>query len=185
MEKENYKSEVRKELETLAPHLAKLKKRSGTNPEDDLPPRYFKELPNALWQRLQEEEKGPEPSSYPENWRRLLIAMKGWLQPPLALGFTTVIILVVAFWAFRHHAPFNWMASEADQLSELEEIPNDVLLEYVLEQMANFETADFAELEQHLPWNSLLPIHQEVREIDGIIDEYMEQEGDFLIDEFL
>lgn len=182
MKEENKKSAVQQELEQIAPQLAQLKQRSKQEVPDDVPPRYFRELPDDLWQGIQSGEKTTSSSTFSESIRALLNA---WLRSPLAIGLSTMIILLIGVWVFSETPQRNWTAQKEDQLQMLEEIPGEVLYNYLMEHISDYNTADFADFEQALPLNGLLPIDSDEAGLDEMIDEYLEQAESLNINELL
>ncbi|HKK75296.1 MAG TPA: hypothetical protein VJ953_09505 [Saprospiraceae bacterium] len=182
MKEENKKSAVQQELQSIAPQLAQLKEKSVKQAPDDVPPRYFRELPDDLWQRIQRGEKTTASSTPSES---ILALLNGWLRSPLAIGLTAIVILLIGVWVFSEVSQPNWTVQKEDQLQQLQEIPQDVLYDYLMEHISEYETADFAGFEQALPLNGLLPIDSDEAALDEMIDEYLEQAESLNINEFL
>lgn len=178
MRKENKKAGIQKELEQIAPRLAQLSQRV---PKDDVPPRYFRELPDSLWQRIQEEELSER-----KAWSfRLPGILSSFRQRPVAIGLVAIALLLIGVWIFRDTSRSYWMAQQDGQLPQLTEIPDEVLYDYILEHIASYNTADFADFEQAVPLNNLLPISSDEAALDDMIDEYLEQLDDMNFKELL
>lgn len=84
---------VRKELKELSPFLSKLKE-TGRPEGFDVPPTYFRELPDRLLERAKKEKR---PATSPTPWLPQLAEALSWLfQPRYAAGLATVAALIIA-----------------------------------------------------------------------------------------
>lgn len=85
--------DIKKELQELSPLLAKLKEKEKPL---EAPENYFDALPDQIWEQIklmpQPERAQPQP-----GWReRTLLGLQTLLQPKVAIGLATFIVLIVA-----------------------------------------------------------------------------------------
>jgi hypothetical protein len=91
MKKEQEK--IRKELEGPSPFLSQLKE-TGRPEGFDVPPTYFRELPDRVLERVKKGE--PAAASQSPWWPRLAEALSRLLQPRYAAGLATVGALIIS-----------------------------------------------------------------------------------------
>ena len=87
------KNEIKDELQKLSPFLADLKKEHNFK----VPENYFKSLPDKVLDQARVTTKTPEHSPAQPSWLdRLAEYVLFLFQPKYAVGFATVLIVVVA-----------------------------------------------------------------------------------------
>lgn len=173
------KKKIKQELEEISPFLAQLKEEKNIDPVDDVPPRYFKELPDELWNRIQAEEQKAPTVQLNQWWKQIVQQIDFLLKPQLAIGLATLALILAAIQLFR---PATDVPLTADMggINALDNLPNEALYDYVLENIGEYQTADFAEFETPIPLNNFLPLEEgEGEALDAIIDEYLERIDDF------
>lgn len=130
-------TDLKEELEDLSPLLAKIKKQDGKPFE--VPEGYFGSLPDDVLIRLR--NTAPEPLAPKASWLDQLVnALHYLLQPRLAAGLVTAVVLVVAgvFWL----RPKAQTAAPVDQFELLADLSVDEVSAYVVEHIDVFEEED-------------------------------------------
>lgn len=185
MKDEDKKWEIQQELEQMAPELAQLKKQMKAGGQDDTPPRYFRELPDELWRRIQAEEQVKSSRFFGESWRQIVVYVRNTLSTPVSIGLATIVFLLMGIWFFRDTTATEWTAQKEYQLEDLGKLPEEVLYNYVLDHISTYNTSDFAAFGSDLPLDDLLPIRSDAEALDQMIDEYLEQVEDINFNELL
>lgn len=185
MKDEDKKREVQQELEQIAPELAQLKKQFKAGAENDIPPRYFRELPDDLWQRIQAEEQVKPIRLLAESWHQIVAYIQNLLPTPVSIGLATIVFLLIGTWFFRDTTSMEWTAQKEYQLEDLGKLPEEVLYDYVLDHISTYNTSDFAAFGSDLPLEDILPIRSDTEALDQMIDEYLEQIEDINFNELL
>ncbi len=124
------KDEIRKELEELAPGLSKIKREQPFQ----VPPTYFKELPDEMLEKARQQPTGPAWWSTLGEWVSSLLTPQR-----LAWQLAAIAVVVVAgIWMVRSHQPAEELPSVADLSVEemqlyvsnnIDEFDVDILLE--------------------------------------------------------
>jgi hypothetical protein len=185
MKDKDKKWEVQRELEQIAPELARFKKQTPKEDREDVPPRYFRELPDELWQRIQAEEQVKSNRLFGESWHQLVAYIRNTLPAPVSIGMATIVFLLIGLWFFRGTASTEWTAQNKYQPEELGKLPEEVLYDYVLDHISAYTTSDFAAFGADLPLDDILPIRSDAEALDQIIDDYLEQVEDINFNELL
>ena len=84
---------IRKELQELSPLLSKMKE-SGRAEGFDLPPAYFRELPDQVLEKIRKEERPA--TSRISWWQALDESLHRMFQVRYAAGLATVALLIIA-----------------------------------------------------------------------------------------
>ena len=141
------KDEIRKELEELSPFLSKMKKgKEGF----EVPANYFKQLPDLIMDRIQEEEAPSYSVAPTTNWLDQIIErIQLLLQPQYAMALASVAILIVAsiffFGQNNKLADATTLAEVSDEeissyvMSNVEEFDMDLLMEVMDEEILEEE----------------------------------------------
>lgn len=167
MGNEKHKKSVEDELESVAPHLAKLKRHSLPV---DIPEGYFDQLSDDVFRRIRKEEAARH-SAGPSLWVQWWAFLSGWFQrPAYALALASVTVLLVSI------AIFNSGGQPADtlELSMTEEDINDYIDYYI-------DEFDFRLLAEETPDSpEITPFS--IQE-DSLVEEELDEYFDELLDE--
>lgn len=125
------KDDIKKELEGLAPLLSQLKKKDRGF---EVPTNYFNNLPDTIMDRIKAEEE-PQVLRSPAHslLDRIKDGLQQLLQPSYSLALASVAILVVAIFLLN---PFS---QERNSNISLAEVPDEVIADYVYENVDEFE----------------------------------------------
>jgi hypothetical protein len=107
------KKELHKELEELSPWLAEMKEQ----PEGyTVPNHFFNNMRMDIMNKVKNEQipiaaKPPEQS----DWTSLVMILKSWMQPRLAVGFASLLLLLGAVYFFKNNEKLNVKSEEITQ----------------------------------------------------------------------
>jgi hypothetical protein len=125
------KDEIRKELEELSPFLSKMKKEKEGF---EVPTNYFKQLPDLIMDRIQEEEAPSYSTAPTTNWLDQIIErIQLLLQPQYAMALASVAILIVA------SIFFFGQNDDLANATTLAEVSDDEISSYVMNNVEEFE----------------------------------------------
>lgn len=125
------KDEIRKELEELSPFLSKMEKKKGGF---EVPANYFKQLPDLIMDRIQEEETPSYSVAPTTNWLDQIIErIQLLLQPQYAMALASVAILIVA------SIFFFGQNDNLTNATTLAEVSDDEISSYVMNNVEEFE----------------------------------------------
>lgn len=125
------KDEIRKELEELSPFLSKMKKEKEGF---EVPANYFKQLPDLIMDRIQEEEAPSYSTAPTTNWLDQIIErIQLLLQPQYAMALASVAILIVA------SIFFFGQNDDLANATTLAEVSDDEISSYVMNNVEEFE----------------------------------------------
>lgn len=178
------KKNIQKEIEELSPFLARLKEEKAFESNNDVPPQYFKELSDELWDRIQAEEAQKPATQIKRWWGHLQNQLDFLLKPQLAIGLVTLVLLLIAIQWFRPSANTGMTAS-ANSLEKLDNLPDEALYNYVMDNIGEYQTSDFAEFGTTISFDNFLPVDQEDDALDAIINEYLEEMDNIDIQDLL
>jgi hypothetical protein len=181
--KENEK-EILEELADLSPLLGQVKKQGQqVLDQQDVPPQYFEQLPEILWQKIQSEQALDLTSAVPTAARKswmdeLLEQLQRLFSPRLAIGFSLVLMLMVAWFAFLQ-LQFNTPGLvEQNSIPGIQDVPEDELYRYVLTNIEDYATEDFLEVAGSMPFEFAWPTIENEESLEEVIDELLEEMGD-------
>lgn len=124
------KDEIRKELEELAPGLSKIKREQPFQ----VPPIYFKELPEEILEKARRQPTGPAWWSSLSEWMGSLLTPQRLVWQLAAVA----VLLVAGIWMIRSNQEVNDLPNIADLSVEemqvyvnnnIDEFDVDILLE--------------------------------------------------------
>ena len=148
------KKEIQEELEALAPSFSKMKKEEGFQ----VPENYFNDLPNQILEELnltKEEVSVGEPTNW---WTRIEESLMMLLQPRMAVGLASLILLVVSVFYFQDRgsseaiplAELTTSEAETYLLENLDEFEDELLYDLVLQNESTIENAENQQLDTYL-----------------------------------
>lgn len=125
------KDDIQKEIEELSPFLKKMKKEKEGF---EVPANYFRQLPDLIMDRIQEEEAQSDSSAPTTNWLDQIIErIQILLQPQYAMALASTAILIVASLFLFQQDPS--LAGE----STLAEVSDEEINAYVMSKAEEFE----------------------------------------------
>ncbi len=169
----NKKEEVQKELQALSPLLARMK---AQEPKLEVPENYFEALPDQVWEQI---KLMPQPERVqPGWWARLQANVQVLLQPRIAVGLATFVVLIVAGIYFLKPTtssddPFARLTAEevtAYMAQNAEEFEPSMLLE-AMGNSSNMSILSGSEFNDE--------------EIDQLLDDVVEQLDDESLEDLL
>lgn len=134
------KEEIQKELEAIAPNLAKVEKKNPFK----VPANYFSAFPDEMMEKIKALEQAEpavksQPVSSQTNWlKELENRLDEWLawifqpKPVYALASVTAVLLVSVY-------VFKFTGTETDPLDQLAEISTEEIDAYILDNMFLFD----------------------------------------------
>lgn len=141
MKRKDSDKTLQDELRQIAPELSEMKHEDGfTTPHN-----YFKELPDRVFAQIAAEEQRPV---LVWDW------LRGLWKPRFAIAFASVLVLVVAgVWYSR-------MQTSEDPLLT---ITKDEALEYVLNNLYDYNSEDFISADVFAEWDAteMMPVTKE------------------------
>ncbi len=160
-----HNKELLEELQALSPQLAELK-----NQDDGfkVPPGYFENLADEVLDKIQEARK----ASHTERPQQAPIiglhTRRRWM---IGIAAAATIVLASALWLFNPQPDANTTTAS------LEQLPTDVLLDYIQENLAEFETEELVgSMDSELALPSVVPstetdaieeyLHQQLQDLD-------------------
>ena len=160
---------IRKELEALAPRLARLKKE---RPGDGFatPPDYFSTLPDQVQERLRREA--------PEEPIRIPFFRRPAIRPFLRAAAVALLLIAGAYW---------WLAPPAGNETPAAALTPDEIAAYVVENLAEFdeelviEATDAAEAE----WLLLPAPGDDAPELNEYYEQLIREIDEVPLDELL
>ena len=171
------KKEIQEELEALSPKLAKLKKTPHSLNRNGLPKGYFDSLPDQVFARIAAEKPQAQiraSEEKPMTWvDKLLAPIQILMQPQLAVGFGIALLFFIALAYFM--IPKGEASIIADK-NALQDIQEEALYEYVLNNIEEFDSEIILDIAVDIPLEFILPESIELDEsLDQIIEELMEE----------
>lgn len=185
-EKKPHKNEVLEELESLSPLLGKFKaQEKRVSKAEDIPPRYFEELSEVLWNRVQAEQSlSVTRIAKPKvNWLDLLAKqLQSLFTPQLVIGFSVVLLGLVAWFGFLKPNQQVPLLADQQSIPGIQELPEEDLYNYVMTHIDDYDTEDLLEIAGPLPIELAWPEIEDETQVDKVIDELLEAlvNADFL-----
>lgn len=132
-------NDIKKELEEFSPLLAKIKARE---PEHEVPENYFEALPDQVWEQIKLMPQPERAPVQPSWWERVQASLQQLMQPRIAAGLATFVVLIVAGIYFLRPAatsddPFAQLTAEevtAYMTQNADEFEPQLLMEAMGEQ---------------------------------------------------
>lgn len=163
------KEDILKELQDIAPELARFKEEQvGTGFQ--VPPRYFRDLTQVVMNEVKEDLQDQTSSMSKSSswWQDLLANIQSLIQPKPALALAFIgLLLAVGFW-------FGQSNTALDTVNPNFAMNNDDLEAYVLANIDDFETdllmdmyaETFPEEEEEITEENLDELLQEMNDED-------------------
>lgn len=172
---EKKKENIKKELEALSPLLSRLRKES-TEEGFSVPPRYFKELPGEVMDRLQRESASHR-RSWQASWQHLL----AWLfRPGVALALASLVLAIAA--GIYLLAPRPASGETVENL--LASLTPEEVEAYVNANLETFDTELVVEMAAASPDISILPGDElKGEELDQYLDKLLQEVDEQTLEE--
>lgn len=169
--------DVQKELQELSPFLAKLKEKQ---PSLEVPENYFQALPDQIWEQIKLMPQPEQAKSQLGWWNRLLTGLQILLQPRVAIGLTTFVVLLVAgIFILKPD-------SSSDSKGLLAGLSGEEVTAYMSENLHEFDTDLLIEAASTYPdWSFLSGSEFNEEEIDQLLDEVLKDLDDETLEELL
>ncbi len=189
-EKAPHKKEILEELDTLSPLLKQFKEQqsSAVPQAKDVPPKYFEDLPNVLWNKIQAEKAKSNPVVLPPrvSWIDLLIQqLQGLFSPRLAIGFSVALLLVVAWFVFLKPDQNAPLVADQNVIPGIQELPAEELYEYVMTHIEDYDSEDLLEAAGPIPFEFVFPDFEDEGQLEEVIEELLEELGDADLSDFM
>ena len=164
------KKEIQEELEALAPSFSKMEKEEVFQ----VPENYFNDLPNQILEELnltKEEVKVEEKSSW---WTALMDQVMILLQPRIAIGLATFLLLGASFFYLQNQ--------NSENVLPLAELTATEAESYILENIDEFEDELLYEMALEI---DRTPNDLESQELNNYLEEIIDEMDDDALEELL
>ncbi len=158
----NKREEIQKELEEIAPLLAKLERKENLS----IPKGYFDDLTDNVLGEIQLKEEKIRPSFFEkiDTWLLRLF------QPRLALALASAVGIVLAAYFLFSNQPF-----QQNQNIALMDLSKEEVNTYIYNNLEDFEVTDITEIiEEDISMDFLDDAIEEIDLIDALDDIEME-----------
>ena len=175
-----HKKEILDELREVAPSFAKMEKKEGFQVPED----YFSELPDKILTELNLSENTTKTDATPPAstawWTQLIDSIMILMQPRLALGFAVVLVLLVSVFLLTQ-------GSENTSMSLV--LSPEEAGQYIMENIDDFDEEmlfdALAEIEGEMNLMDLKEMNFEEAELDGLMEEIIDDLDDNTLEELL
>ena len=164
------KKEIQEELEALSPSFSKMKKEDVFK----VPANYFDNLPNQIFAELDLDKEEIIVEQQPSWWNAVMDNVMQLLQPRIAIGFATLLLLIASVFYFKN--------AETVVAPLLAELTTEEVEAYVLENIDDFEEELFYEIAAE---TESLNYDSDQQEFDSYLEEMVDELDDDMLEELL
>lgn len=188
-EKAPHKKEILEELDGLSPLLKQFKEQQTRAPQvKDVPSQYFEELPGVLWNKIQAEQAPSKSVVSPPrgSWIDWLTQqMQSLLRPQLAIGFSVVLVLTIAWFTFLQPNQNTPLLVNQNKIPGIQELPEEQLYEYVMTHIEDYDTEDLLEAAGSIPLEFVWPDFEDEEQLEEVMEELLEELDDADLSDFM
>ncbi len=164
---------IKKELEEIAPLLSELKDKGDGF---EAPFKYFDGLADDIMNQLEENETPVKPAS-DSLLNQVGAFFQSLFQPRTAMAFATVLLLLVAGWMY--------FPTEVNQTTTFAEVSDEILENYINENIDDFEEDLFAGLVTEDDFSSLEFEQINDTDLDKYLDEIIDDIDENTLEDLL